>query len=63
MNGFERHQMFSALILLAMALFVASGALLAARRRRAMRIAAVVAFCAATIWALIKIAFWVTEMR
>ena len=54
-SGFERQQMFSALILLVIALFVAGGFPPAARWRRELRIAAIVAFCAALGWALIEI--------
>lgn len=63
MSGFDRQRMLSALILLVIALFVASGFPAAARRRRELRIAAIVAFCAAGFWVLIEIAIWAAEAR
>jgi hypothetical protein len=60
MNGYERHQMLSALILLVIALFVAGAFPPAARWRRELRIATLVAFCAAVGWALFEIAAWLT---
>ena len=58
MSSFERQQMFSVLVLLAMALFVAGGYPPAARWRRQLRIATIVLFCAAAGWALAEIGLW-----
>lgn len=58
MSGYERHQMLSALILLAMALFVAGGFPPATRWRRELRIATVILFCAAAGWVLFEIGMW-----
>ncbi|HEX2150630.1 MAG TPA: hypothetical protein VHG31_01370 [Stellaceae bacterium] len=58
MNGFERDQMFSALMLLVIALFVAGAFPPAARWRRELRIGAIVAFCVAFGWALVEIGSW-----
>ena len=60
MSGFERQRMLSALILLVIALFVAGGFPPAARWRRELRLAAIVAFCAAFGWALVEIGLWLT---
>jgi hypothetical protein len=57
-SGFDQQQMFSALILLVVALFVASGFPLVARWRRALRVMAIVAFCVAVFWSLIEIKLW-----
>ena len=62
-SAFERQQMFSALILLVIALFVAAGFPPAARWRRELRLGAVVAFCAALGWALIEIGRWMAGAR
>ena len=58
MSGADRHQAFSALVLLAIALFVARAYPPAARWRRALRIGAIAAFCAALGWALAEIGIW-----
>lgn len=58
MSGFERHQLLSALILLAMALFVWGGFPPAARWRRELRIATIVLFCAAAGWVFFEIGAW-----
>ena len=63
MIRFERTQMFSALILLVIALFVAAGFPPAARWRRELRLGAVIAFCAALGWALIEIGRWMAGTR
>jgi len=55
--------MFSALILLVIALYVAAGFPPAARWRRELRLGAVVAFCAALGWALIEIGRWMAGTR
>jgi hypothetical protein len=57
-SGFERQQMFSALMLLAIALFVSGAYPPAARWRRELRIAAIVAFCVALGWSLVEIGLW-----
>jgi hypothetical protein len=57
-TDFERQQMFSALMLLAVALFVAGIFPPAARWRRELRIGAIVAFCAAVAWAVAEIGMW-----
>jgi hypothetical protein len=62
-SGINEQQMFSALILLVIALFVASGVPPATRWRRELRFAAIAAFGAAVFWALIKIAFWLADAR
>jgi hypothetical protein len=62
-SGFERQQMFLALILLVMALFVAGAYPPAARWRRQLRIATIVAFCAAVGWALMEIGLWAAGAR
>jgi len=58
MNGFDRQRLFSALLLLAMALFVSAGAPFAARWRRQIRFAAIAGFCIALAMALGEIAVW-----
>ena len=58
MNGIDRQQMFSALILLVMALFVATGTPPAARWRRQLRLAAIIGFLIAVAAALVEIAIW-----
>jgi hypothetical protein len=62
-SAFERQQMFSALILLVIALFVASGYPPASRWRRELRLGAVIAFCAALFWALIELGLWMADTR
>ncbi|MGE0258254.1 MAG: hypothetical protein AB7T18_05815 [Alphaproteobacteria bacterium] len=58
MGSFERHQMFSALVLLVIALFVSGAYTPAARWRRELRISAIAAFCVAAGWAVIEIGIW-----
>jgi hypothetical protein len=58
MNGVERQRLLSALILVAMARFVASGAPGGARRRRPMRRAAITGFLIAVALALAEIVVW-----
>ncbi len=58
MNGYDRHRLFAALILMVMALFVASGVPPTARWRRPLRIAAITGFFIALAVALAEIAFW-----
>jgi hypothetical protein len=60
MNGFDRQQMFGALILLVMALFVAAGMPPAARWRRPLRVATIIGFLIALAAALVEIVFWWT---
>jgi hypothetical protein len=57
-NGFERQRMFSGLILLVIALFVSGRYPPAARWRRELRFAAIVAFCVAAGWAFVEIGLW-----
>jgi hypothetical protein len=57
-SGIEREQLFLALMLLVIALFVAGAYPPAARWRRELRITAIVAFCAALGWALVETAMW-----
>jgi hypothetical protein len=61
MNGFDRQQILSALILLVIALFVSAGFPLAARWRRELRLVAIVAFGAAVFWAMIEVALWAAD--
>ena len=58
MNEFDRQRLLTALILLAMALFVAGGTPYAARWRRQLRLAAIVGFLVALAMALGEIALW-----
>jgi hypothetical protein len=58
MGDFDRQRMFSALILLVIALFVSAGAPFAARWRRQLRLAAIIGFFIALAVALGDIAFW-----
>jgi hypothetical protein len=60
-SGFERQQMFSALILLVIALFVMGGFPPASQWRRELRVAAIIAFSAAALWAIIEIAIFVAN--
>ena len=60
MNEFDRQRLLSALILLAMAFFVAGGMPLAGRWHRQFRLAAIVGFLAALVVALAEIARWLT---
>ena len=60
MNGFDRQRLLTALILLVMALFVASGVPPAMRWRRKLRLAAIAAFFIALALALAEIALWWT---
>jgi hypothetical protein len=57
-NAFDRGRLLSALILVVMALFVASGTPGAARWRRPMRQAAILGFLVAVALAVIEIALW-----
>jgi hypothetical protein len=50
--------MFTALMLLVIALFVAGRYPPAARWRRELRIGTIVAFCAAVAWAVVEIGMW-----
>jgi hypothetical protein len=60
MNGADRQQMLSALMLLVMALFVAGGAPFAARWRRPLRLAAIAGFGLAMALALAETVVWWT---
>ncbi len=62
MSPFERQRLFSALILLTMALFVASGYRPAARWRRQLRIAAIAAVYLAHAAACVQIALWLVGL-
>jgi len=57
-NDFDRQRLLSALILVVMALFVASGAPPASRWRRPMRLAAIAGFVIAVALALSEIVLW-----
>lgn len=58
MDAVERQRLFSALILVVMALFVASGLRPAARWRRGLRLAAIFGFLLALAAALAEIVWW-----
>jgi hypothetical protein len=58
MDGFDRQRLFTAFILVVMALFVASGLPPAQRWRRQLRLAAIVGFLVALAAALAEIALW-----
>jgi hypothetical protein len=58
MDGFDRQRLLSALMLVVMALFVASGLRVPARWRRRLRLAAIGAFVVALIAALAAIVIW-----
>jgi hypothetical protein len=58
MNAYERQQMLSALILLVIALFVSGAFPPAARWRRELRVATIIAFTVAVLWALVEIGLW-----
>jgi hypothetical protein len=60
MNEFDRQQLLSALILLAIAFFVAAGTPFASRWQRQLRLAAIVGFLAALVVALVEIARWLS---
>lgn len=60
MNGVDRQQMLSALMLLVMALFVSGGAPFAARWRRKLRLAAIAGFVLVAALALAETVFWWT---
>jgi hypothetical protein len=62
-SGFERQQMFSALILLVITLFIMGGFPPMARWRRELRVAAIVAFTAAALWAIIEVVIFVLNAR
>jgi len=59
-NDFDRQRLLSALILVVMALFVASGAPPASRWRRPMRLAAIAGFVIVVALALSEIVLWWT---
>ena len=61
MGGFERQQLFGALILLVTALFIAGGYPPLARWRRQLRIAAIGFFVLALAAAMLEIIFWLAE--
>jgi hypothetical protein len=54
----DQGEMLSALILVVMALFIASGQPFAGRWRRTMRLAAMIAFALAVVAALIEVGWW-----
>jgi hypothetical protein len=54
----DRGEMLSALILVVMALFVASGRPFAGRWRRRLRLLALLAFALAAVAALIEVGWW-----
>jgi hypothetical protein len=58
MAGLPREPLLAALTLAVMALFVASGYAAPARWRRRLRLAAIAAFLAALVAALIETALW-----
>lgn len=60
MNGIDRQRLLSALIMVVMALFVASGLPQAARWRRPMRLAAIAGFLVAVVLAFAEIVVWST---
>jgi hypothetical protein len=57
-NYADRQRLLTALMLLAMAFFVASGTAFAGRWRRPFRLAAIAGFLAALAIALVEIAVW-----
>ncbi len=61
MGGFERQQLFGALILLVTALFIAGGYPPLARWGRQLRIAAIGFFVLALAAAMLEIIFWLAE--
>ncbi len=58
MTGFDRQRVLSALVLVVMALFVASGAPGAGRWRRPLRLAAIIAFAVVLVLALGEVGAW-----
>jgi asparagine N-glycosylation enzyme membrane subunit Stt3 len=62
MYGFERQQLFTALILLVTALFVSSGVASAGPWHRTLRLAAIVFFVIAVVLALAEIVYWWTGL-
>ena len=58
MDSFERQRLFSALILIIMALFVSSGVARPTRWRRPLRLAAITGFAVAVAAALAEIFLW-----
>lgn len=58
MTGLEPQRLLSAMILIVMALFVASGAPSAGRWRAPLRLAAIVGFAVALVLALREIGLW-----
>jgi len=63
LTGVDRQQLLSALVLLAMALFVGGGVAQGARWRGRLRRAAIIAFLFAVTAALVEIALWVIGLR
>ena len=61
--GIEAQQLFAALVLLIMALFVGSGYRQAGRWRRPLRIAAIVLFCLAALFAALQTAEWLSSTQ
>ena len=61
MNGFDRQRLLTALILLVMALFVASRVPPATRWRHKLRFAAIAVFFVTLALALAEIALWWTR--
>jgi len=61
MNGFDRQQWFSALVLLVIALFVSAGLPLPPPWRRRFRVAAISLFAAALVVVLALIALWLVS--
>ncbi len=58
MNGFDRQRLLTGLILVVMALFVASSVAPAMRWRRPLRLAAITGFFIALALAFTEIALW-----
>ncbi|MBV9829633.1 MAG: hypothetical protein JO001_28770 [Alphaproteobacteria bacterium] len=58
MNAFEHQRLFSALLLLVMALFVGSGVISGEKWRQRLRLGAILCFIFAVLAALIDIARW-----
>ena len=57
-RGLETARLFNALVLIVMALFVASGMQGAGRWRRPLRLAAIIGFAAAVVLALAETGMW-----
>jgi hypothetical protein len=62
MNPFDRERAMATLVLLASALFVASGMPYAARWRRRLRGAAIIGFLIALAFALAEIGIWLAGL-